>query len=66
MVQENNTSFGMRANREILDKFTLLAKSKHRTPAQLVREFMESYVEGEEKKRMEQGQPDLFATKPKG
>lgn len=57
---EHDGHFGMRANRAQLDRFNGLAKTNHRTAAQLVREFMDGYIAAEERRLGIAAQSNLF------
>lgn len=43
-----DAKFAMRLPESLRDRFKLLAEKNHHTPAQLVRRFMEQYIEEQE------------------
>lgn len=43
-----DAKFAMRLPEGLRDRFKLLAEKNHHTPAQLVRKFMEQYIEEQE------------------
>jgi predicted DNA-binding protein len=47
-MKAKDATFGMRLPEGLRDRFKVLAEKNHHTPAQLVRKFMEQYIEEQE------------------
>ena len=52
-----DATFGMRLPESLRDRFKLLAEKNHHTPAQLVRRFMEQYIEEQEAQQKRPSSP---------